>query len=537
MVVFRIVCLILAIVTVMPLYLVGCGGNTAHVCESKCPTCGYCTNKECKEDVCKLKCKGHKTEDDEPATIASVRVAVKPKKTSYYPGDVFDPKGLVVEATLSNGKKKSYFDKDLTEYTHKGEALKEEVDKITFTIPDTDVTFDVEITVGYPTDLVLSLDTSKLKDKYTNLETIDFSVIDVKLLTSGTSTLVEADKWKLYKGTAEITDKSAVAAKDLGLGEITLTVQYLPGTSKDFVVTVVDANSVITPAFVEAEECAYKLDENGNETDTPYTYKESSTHAEYYAGDTLQFTNVKTGSSGTGAMARLSSTYNGKTTYFKFKVTVPAKGNYKLKARAQAVTKMNIQNKIAVNINGKKGEDGKFEFTLNNKAQYVALGNQMSSYCDLGGKKYTQYYNMFWWGVLDIGTFELEKGENEIRIYMPNGLDVNIDYFEVTTENAANTAKIMSMRSGARVDLSRTTLYIKKGEKLTDILAVNALHPLTYTLLYIRLSNGTEVPVLGSMIEGKVNYDVVGVEQTIEVTDPVSKETASFTLVVENVQS
>ena len=35
-----------------------------HACESKCPTCGKCTNKDCKEDACKDKCPGHTPDYD-----------------------------------------------------------------------------------------------------------------------------------------------------------------------------------------------------------------------------------------------------------------------------------------------------------------------------------------------------------------------------------------------------------------------------------------------------------------------------------------
>ena len=39
------------------------GGTTppAHTCESKCPTCGGCTDASCTESACTTKCQGHQT--------------------------------------------------------------------------------------------------------------------------------------------------------------------------------------------------------------------------------------------------------------------------------------------------------------------------------------------------------------------------------------------------------------------------------------------------------------------------------------------
>ena len=536
MFIFRMVCVILAIVTALPLCIAGCNKNK-HVCESKCPTCGYCLNKECKDPVCEMKCKGHKDDGPStPVTIKNVQVVVKPK-TEYYPGEVFDPSGLVMKATLSSNKSKNLFDKDLASWTHKDEKLTEEVTKITLTLSGYDYSFDLPITVGFPKDMTVTADTSTLKEKYTTDETIDFTTVSVRVTTGGTTTVLKESEWKLFKGETEITDKSAVKAKDLGIGDITLTAQYLPGQEKNFTVTIVDATKVISPAFIEAEDCVYNLDDDGNETDTLYTYVEATSRAQYYSDTTLAFTTISSGASGRGAVARLTGQYSGKKVFFKFNVNVPEDGSYKIRARAQAVGKQNVKNRIAVNINGAKGADGKFEFTLNNENQYIYAGNRMGEYCDLAGKSYTNYYNMFWWGVLDIGSFELKKGENTIRVYMPSGIEGNIDYFEVVASEEAQTAKIMSMRTGARVDLSKNVLYLEKGKKLTDIVVTNELHPLTYTLLYIRLSTGVEVPVLGKWVEDKIDYTKVGVEQIITVTDDVSGETASFTLIIEDIKA
>ena len=83
--------------------------------------------------------------------------------------------------------------------------------------------------------------------------------------------------------------------------------------------------------------------------------------------------------------------------------------------------------------------------------------------------------------------------------------------------------------------MSKNALYLNKGEKLTDLVLTPELHPEKYTLLYIRLSSGKEVPVTERMLDGKVDYNKTG-EQTVTVTDPVSGEQASFTLIIEEMK-
>lgn len=543
----RIICFIIAIASLTCLALSGCGKTEAHVCESKCPKCGYCLNKDCKEPACELKCPGHK---EDKATIKSVEITVAPK-TSYYPGEVFDITGLVATAKLSNGKKKTFFDSEFTTWTKKGEQLSKDDKKITVSVPGYDYTFDIEITVALPTDLTMTIDSSALKERYTTEETIDFTVITVRVATEGYTSILKADEWKLKKGETEITDKSAVNAKDLGAGEVTLTVEYLPDVKKDIVLTVVEADKIISPSFIEAEDCVYKLSgvDNasessllGTETNTPYTARENTSIAQIVKDGVISDgQKISNGTSGKGAVSSLNGNQAGKTVYFKFTVKVPQAGNYKIKARAAGTGSGSVRNLFAINVNGAKGTDGKFAFTLNNKEQSLVAGNQLLSYCDEAslnlkeGQKFTSWYNMFFWGMLDIGTVELTKGENVIRIYMPKGFYGNIDYFEVVENDEAESAKILSTRTGSRVDLSKNALYLNKGEKLTDLVLTPELHPEKYTLLYIRLSSGKEVPVTERMLEGKVDYNKTG-EQTVTVTDPVSGEQASFKLIIEEMK-
>ena len=300
---------------------------------------------------------------------------------------------------------------------------------------------------------------------------------------------------------------------------------------------------VFEPIVIEAEDCVYKLDENGAETTNAYTTKESVAIAEYYQtidqdGTTtkkvVQTKSISNGSSGKGAVSSLSENQNGKKVYFKLSVDAPFKGSYKIKARAQGPSgASDIKGLLHVNVNNAKDVDGKLIFTTNSDSQKLTAGNQLKAYCTIADDEpYTNWLNMFWWGMVDIGTFELNKGENEIRIYLLNGFPGNIDYFEVAADGKEAPA-IISYRPDLSGNLDGKVLHISKDTKLTSVVPTPALHPAKYTLLYLRTSSGKEVPVLESMLKGKVDYNKVGKEQLVTVTDPVSKEEASFTLFID----
>ena len=292
-------------------------------------------------------------------------------------------------------------------------------------------------------------------------------------------------------------------------------------------------------ATVEAEDNVYML-EDGKETDNQYKKVQSNTITEYYDNDGKLNRNIRlyNGFSGRGMVTNLDVNYS--KVYFKFKVNVPEAGQYDLNLRAQYInSNKNIKDMFSVNINGAKDASGNYVFTKNSIAQTVNCGNQLKNYCTLpaGQTGYMGYYNMFWWSSCKLGTFELNKGDNEIRVYMNSKVEANIDCFEVTYvgEGTAN-ASIFSMRTKGKQSLNGKVLYLNKGERLTDIVKTPANHPVKYTLLYLRTSSGKEIPVLESMLDGKIDYEKIGEAQLIEVTDPVSKESASFTLVIEEVK-
>ena len=300
-------------------------------------------------------------------------------------------------------------------------------------------------------------------------------------------------------------------------------------------------------AVIEAEDCAYTF-ENGNETTVKYDKVQSKVSANYYKTVTfedgtttkvLDGTNaIHNGASGSGAVQDLRPA---NAAFFKFKVSVPVSGKYTLKARAQGEHSVYINGLFSININGQTDEDGNYVFTKNPEGPPLKGGNRLAEYYAFADdeKGFDPLLTTYWWQLVELGRFELQKGENEIRIYIPNGVNARIDYFEVTYCDSAMTsinpaAAIYSVRGSNIENLYGKVLTINKGAKLTDIITgLNPLHPVKYTRLYLRTSSGNDVAVLDTLLEGKVDYTKVGVEQNVTVTDPVSKEEASFTLFID----
>ena len=369
----------------------------------------------------------------------------------------------------------------------------------------------------------------KYKDGYPNNITGLYMVIPDMAYTYQKTTYTQTCK-------VPVTEDMITGLDYAALGIQTVTITYGEHSVQAYF-------RVFEPIVIEAEDCVYKLDENGAETTKAYTTKESDAIAEYYQtidqdGTTtkkvVQNKRISNGSSGKGAVSSLDR--NGKNVYFKLSVDAPVKGSYKLKARAQGPSSDEIKDLLHVNVNNAKDTGGKLIFTTNSDSQKLTAGNQLKYYCAIAtGETYTNWCNMFWWGMIDVGTFELNKGRNEIRVYMPNNFPGNIDYFELVagTADGNETPAIISYRSDLSGNLDGKVLHIAKGTELTSVVPTPELHPAKYTLLYLRTSSGKEVPVLESMLKGKVDYKKVGVEQLVTVTDPVSKEEASFTLFID----
>ena len=321
------------------------------------------------------------------------------------------------------------------------------------------------------------------------------------------------------------------------IGEQKATVTY--GTYS------VEVYFYVYEAVIEAEDCAYTF-ENGNETTVKYDKVQSKVSADYYKTVTLEDGTTKkvldstspihNGASGSGTLKDLGSA---NAAFFKFKVSVPASGKYTLKARAQGEWTVYVDGKFSININGQTDEGGNYVFTANPKGPQLKGGNRLAEYYAFADDEqgFSLSRTTYWWQLVELGRFELEKGENEIRIYIPNGVNARIDYFEVTYCDSAMTsinpaAAIYSVRGSNIENLYGKVLTINNGVKLTDIIELNPLHPVKYTRLYLRTSSGNDVAVIDTLLDGKVDYTKIGEEQVVTVTDPVSGESASFKLLI-----
>ena len=90
--------LLLLVSFMIPIFsLTSCNETPKHVCNEPCPICGGCLDNKCQEEACLTKCSCE-------VIVKSVDITSMPLKTSYYPGEIFSPEGLVVKANLSNGK-------------------------------------------------------------------------------------------------------------------------------------------------------------------------------------------------------------------------------------------------------------------------------------------------------------------------------------------------------------------------------------------------------------------------------------------------
>lgn len=280
----------------------------------------------------------------------------------------------------------------------------------------------------------------------------------------------------------------------------------------------------VEPDHIEAEDCVYLL-----ENDNKYTVSEDSANAQYPDSEgkisSSNFSRINNGSSGKGAVSSLSKTQNGTKVYFEFTVNAPTSGEYELLARVQGIDESSINGLFNVSINGG-------EATLNTSNDKILKGNQLKDQYN-ASSDYLNWCNLFWWNMVNIGTYSLNKGENTIKITLPNGLNGNIDYFEIQNKNSANTSKVFSFREGSRNELSTNNgLTLIENGLLSDKSGTPASHPCKYTLMYIRLLDGSEHPITEEMLTNYSNIDYTKVDQEQIVTINYKENTASFKLFI-----
>ncbi len=280
----------------------------------------------------------------------------------------------------------------------------------------------------------------------------------------------------------------------------------------------------VEPDHIEAEDCVYNIS-----TNAPYTIKEKVANAQYPDSEgkiiSSNFPTINNGSSGKGAVSSLSKTQNGTKVYFEFTVNAPTSGEYELLARVQGMEESPINGLFNVSINGG-------EATLNTSNDKILKGNQLKDQYN-ASSDYLNWCNLFWWNMVNIGTYSLNKGENTIKITLPNGLNGNIDYFEIQNKNSANTSKVFSFREGSRNELSTNNgLTLIENGLLSDKSGTPASHPCKYTLMYIRLLDGSEHPITEEMLTNYSNIDYTKVDQEQIVTINYKENTASFKLFI-----
>lgn len=479
--------------------------------------------------------------DDPGVTVTpvSVRDISSYPYTSYLPGEVFDITGLAIKVNMSNGRTGKYFDTDFTEWTHKDEPLTEDVTKITVTVPNSTLTFDIDIFVGIPADSRITVDTGLLDTVYYAGREADLSSIRVMYFADGEATNIALGDWQLFDGDDKIEDISKTTFTE---GEHTLTVKYLNDYTESFSINVAPASSAVYPRRIEAEDCCFALgaivhdsEKNPNctlkagdgcpasdtETNSTAGSIQRDNAAEYWNGVGLDSGSINNGGSGKGVVAALAANQNGLLQYFKFTVNATTAGSYNLNASVQPIGRQSLNGKFSVAVNG-----GNYKVCASDK--YLEGANQVSSYVNLGKKEdgsavtFTSWLNPFWYNYVTLAKLELRAGANEIRMRLPNGFNANIDYFEVTgaDEPACVEPRLISMREtvdGYTVpaDVTDKTVYLDYGQTLTDICRTPEAHPFKYTLLYLRLPDGNVVPVGGHMLS-QIDYTKTG-EQNVTV--------------------
>ncbi len=535
------------------------------------------------------------------ATITGFDSFVAKPKTNYLPGEKFDIKGLIVKVNMSDNTTKTLFDTEFKNWTHKDEALTEDVENIVIDIPNTDpvITCTLPITVEIPADTKIQVDTSALSDYYVMNEAFDLaSALTIRYTSGGVvTTLNSVDDVTYTYGdeNTEIADPTNVTIA--AAGTYTVTVHYTLYTqtyTDHFDIEVKDPSELIVPAYIEAEDCAYIYDAPQGTTAAVYdteheakakkyegqegnmvggTNVQPSTFVSTYPNGSLSQTiKLNTGASGRGSLAYLDYvSLDGskgkiydytKWIFFKFTVTVPQAGTYVLRSRATGITnaEKDLDGKFLININGKQkssvpeGEDG-FEYVPAVGTGKVQPGNQVAEYTEVEhyesnfGTYGSPWTDTFWWTTFEICKVELQEGENTIRLRMTNGgVSANVDSFEIVTEEAAQQTGTVSLfhirnASGARakLDNDKNVLYLEKGKKLENIAGYPSCpadtpdgYPLKYTLIYMVLADGTNVPVCTKWLS-EIDYDHVG-EQTVTVTitkkDGSEVGTAQFKLVI-----
>lgn len=134
-----------------------------------------------------------------------IEIKSEPQKLTYNAGEVFNPSGLVFDATfMIDGKEELITNMTYTDctYTHKGEALTADVTKIEFDCFTYKFSVAINVIAVDYTAIELSLN-GLPSDVFTG-ETIDLTQLQVKALTADGETVLSADSYTLTDNGKEI---------------------------------------------------------------------------------------------------------------------------------------------------------------------------------------------------------------------------------------------------------------------------------------------------------------------------------------------
>ena len=306
--------------------------------------------------------------------------------------------------------------------------------------------------------------------------------------------------------------------------------------------------------------------------DAPLTSKENSTQT-FVDETTTSIGKMGNGSENT-QIASLSSnpnynlTENKGNTYFRFTETVPMSGRYNVLARVTAQTTSNLNNK--------------FDFTVTSGTEVVDSGRFTNTTTAM--KSATQIFtsdnklignnwsNIHSYSFVNLGSLNLQAGENTITLDLIDKCSSNIDYFMIVgSEAKIAETEVINLRGTNFANnasketvlgnVAETALHINNGTNLSalyrelldqHIAKGNSIkeeyyESLSFTGLYFRIYQGTfegkeayilDVPVTENMISGiekdeAGNYLAGTYNATITYTDNGTVYTAELMVVVD----
>lgn len=139
--------------------------------------------------------------------VKSVEIISNPNKLKYFEGEIFAPEGLKFDATwVIRGKERVVsHTKSACTWTNKTDPLTADINKITFTIKQTDFTFDIPIEVTSLAAQSISINRGEIGENYLEGDRIDLYKITVQLeTTTGAKQTLTPGSYTLFDNNQEI---------------------------------------------------------------------------------------------------------------------------------------------------------------------------------------------------------------------------------------------------------------------------------------------------------------------------------------------